>query len=86
MCHFATLLTTNIHPNPLKRYTPEETLEKFEKYFYDEKINNTKNYIEILENLIKIREEMNIAIKKDMRELSRLDRIIKSPSAMKSRS
>jgi len=86
MCHFATLLTTNIHPNPLKRYTPQETLDKFEEYFYDVKINNTKNYIEILENLIKTREEMNIAIKKDMRELSRLDRIIKSPSAMKSRS
>ena len=74
--YFTSLLLKNIHPNPKKRDEAEKTLEKFEFFFYDEKINNTKNFLEILENLIIIHEEINIALKKDMKELKRVNRLI----------
>jgi len=74
--YFTSLLLENIHPDTQKRNEAEKTLEKFELFFYDEEINNTKNFLEILENLITIRTEINIAIKKDIKELKRLSHLI----------
>jgi len=74
--NFCELLLYNIHPNPDKRKTAEETLINFEKIFSIKNVNITSNFIEILENLSKVSTEMKKAIKGDKEELIRLESII----------
>ena len=35
MNKFTTILTKNIHPNPLKRETLDETIKNYDQLFYD---------------------------------------------------
>jgi hypothetical protein len=74
--NFCELLLYNIHPNPDKRKTAEETLINYEKIFCNKNVNITSNFIEILENLSKVSTEMKKAIKADKKELIRLESII----------
>jgi serine/threonine protein kinase len=74
--NFCELLLYNIHPNPDKRKTAEETLKSFETIFCNKNVNVTSNFIEILENLSKVSAEMKRAIKADKKELMRLESII----------
>jgi serine/threonine protein kinase len=73
---FCELLLYNIHPNPEKRKSAEETFKDFQKIFCNKDVNVTSNFIEILENLSKVSIEMKRAIKSDKKELMRLESII----------
>ena len=74
--HFAGFLVQNIHPNPEKRLTPAQTREKFDKYLYVKELNNTENFLEILDNITEFRREMNDQIKANIKEIKRVDSIL----------
>ena len=73
---FAGFLVQNIHPDPEKRLTPKETREKFDKYLYVKELNNTENFLEILDNITEFRREMNNQIKENIKEVKRLGTIL----------
>ena len=72
----ATQSVQNIHPDPEKRLTPKETREKFDKYLYVKELNNTENFLEILDNITEFRREMNDQIKENIKEVKRLGTIL----------
>ena len=78
---FATLLVTNVHPNPEKRATASQTFDNFDKFFYDPEINNTQNLLDILEHLISTRDDMNVAIKEDIKREKKLIQKLRSKYA-----
>jgi len=58
--NFSQLLLTNVHPNPEKRFTIEESIDTFKKFFMDPEVNTIENYEKLLTNL----EEASVQIKK----------------------
>ena len=74
--NFVEILLQNIHPFPQKRLTTQETLDNFTNIFYDSKINNAKNFQELLENLIETKQQMKVNIKEDKKEIKRLQKMI----------
>ena len=74
--YFASLLVQNIHPDPKRRLTPSETLERFDQFFYIEEVNKTENFFEVLNNITEYRLQMNQQIKENIKELKRLNKII----------
>ena len=74
--HFAGILVKNIHPNPEKRMTPKETRINFDSYLFVKKLNNTENFLEVLDNITEYRREMNEQIKENIQEIKRLDTLL----------
>ena len=72
---FATqLLLMNIHPDPTKRMTPSDSLKAFNRFLYNQKIDKTSVFDEIVENITNNKEEIVVSIRtanKDMELLSK---------------
>ena len=52
---FSEILLNNIHPNPKKRYSIDETKFKFSKFLYDKNINNIINFKDVVKLFQKIK-------------------------------
>jgi hypothetical protein len=64
----------NIHPDPTKRMTPSDSLKAFNRFLYNQKIDKTSVFDEIVENITNNKEEIVVSIRtanKDMELLSK---------------
>ena len=59
-----------------KRMTPKETRINFDSYLFVKKLNNTENFLEVLDNITEYRREMNEQIKENIQEIKRLDTLL----------
>ena len=66
----------NIHPNYLQRYSINNTINQFNNFWYDETINNSSNFMQILANLEKTALEMRVAIVKGIKKERKLNKLI----------
>jgi len=73
---FTKLLTQNIHPNYLKRYSIEKTINSYDSFWYNEAIHKASNFVEILANLEKTALQMRNVVLKDIKKERKMKRLI----------
>jgi serine/threonine protein kinase len=60
--YFSQLLLHNINPNPENRFSMEETKYEFNKFLFDEKINNITSFKKVAKSFVKNRKYFNQAL------------------------
>lgn len=74
---FSEILIKNIHPNPKKRYSIEETKFKFSKFIYDKNINNIISFKEVVKLFQKNKNSINKELKINKIKNKTLNKLIK---------
>jgi len=74
---FSEILLTNIHPNPKKRYSIDETKFKFSKFLYDKNINNIINFKEVVKLFQKNKNSINKEIINNRKRYKTLNKLVK---------
>ncbi len=75
--YFSQLLLHNINPNPEDRFTMEDTKYEFNKFLFDEKINNVISFKRVAKSFVKNRKYFDKALKKNKKDHLTLNRLIK---------
>ena len=71
---FSEILLQNIHPNPQRRLTIQETRNHFSVFFYNPAINKVMNYENILENLAENKKRLHRIVLEDKKDLLKLEK------------
>ena len=74
---FSEILIKNIHPNPKKRYSIEETKFKFSNFIYDKNINNIISFKEVVKLFQKNKNSINKELKINKIKNKTLNKLIK---------
>lgn len=74
---FSEILIKNIHPNPKKRYSIEETKFKFSKFIYDKNINNIISFKDVVKLFQKNKNSINKELKINKIKNKTLNKLIK---------
>ena len=74
---FSEILTKNIHPDPTKRYSIDETKFKFSKFLYDKNINNIVSFKEVVKLFQKNKKSINKELLLNKEKYKTLNKLIK---------
>ena len=74
---FSEILTKNIHPDPTKRYSIDETKFKFSKFLYDKNINNIVSFKEVIKLFQKNKKSINKELLINKKKYKTLNKLIK---------
>ena len=70
--YFTELLLMNIHPDPTRRLSLENTLKQFNKYLYNNPINKADKFQELSESFAKNKRSVNKELKLNSRKIKTL--------------
>ena len=70
--YFTELLLMNIHPDPTRRLSLENTLKQFNKYLYNNPINKADKFQDLVESFAKNKRSVNKELKLNSRKIKTL--------------
>jgi hypothetical protein len=70
--YFIELLLLNIHPDPTRRLSIEQTLKMFNKYLYDDPVNKPEGFQDIAESFARNKTSVNRSLTLNSRKLKTL--------------
>ena len=71
---FTEILLQNIHPDPRRRLTIQDTRSKFASFFYNPAVNKVGNYENILDNLSENKKRLHRVVLEDQEALLKLEK------------